>query len=451
MEYTIEDITPVKKHISISVPAEEANAAIYAAIAMYRRDTDIKGFRKGKVPTSLIESRFKKQIYSEATTDLINTHINQIFQETELSPVSRLDVDAGELEKDTPFAYTVSFEVVPAFELPSYTGLKAEQERVEIKDEDVGKVLDRLRDNLAELVVIEEDRPATEGDTVVIGFAAFEGDKPLPGIAADNFELVLGQGHALESFEAIVKGMKTGESAEGEVTFPEDFLNKDLAGKSVTMKITLHAIKEKKLPELDEEFARKAGNYSSVDALKETIANSYRENRAEIVKSAAQQRLLEQLSAGTDFMLPESMVHNQLERMIEEQKHRLERRGKSLDSAGKTEEQLAEEYRSEAESIIRSQLVLLAIARQEGLSVSEKEVDAAIQQMSMRTGRDYNTLRRFHEENNLMFALRDKLLADKAMEYVYHNADITQIDAKDLTSRPEAGPQETDTEDEQQT
>ncbi|MFW6323761.1 MAG: trigger factor [Desulfovibrionales bacterium] len=428
MEYQIEDLSPVKKKVTVTIPSEEANAAIIATVALYKRTADIKGFRKGKVPSSLVESRFKKDIYSEATTDLLNTQINQILNEKGLSPIGRLDVDAEQLERDKDYEYSFAFEVKPEIELPEYKGLEAEQEKVEVSEAEVNQVLEKLRNNLAQYTPITDVRAPKDGELGVISFQAFQDGEPVPGLKADNFDLPLGEGQALPEFEEVVKKLKTDETAEEEVTFPEDFLNKDLAGKTVTMKVTLHSIKEKKLPEVDDEFAKKAGGFQSVDQLKEAVEKSYMDSRSQIVKSAAQKKLLEQITSQVDFPLPEALGEGQVDALVEDRKERLERRGKSLESTGKTEEELKKELRPDAEDIVKSQLVLLEIAEEEGQEVSSKEIDMYLQQMSMRTGQDYNTLRDFHERNNLMHAIKDKLLADKAMDILYENAVIKEVE-----------------------
>jgi trigger factor len=425
--------------VTVTVPAEEVNAALIATVALYKRGADVKGFRKGKVPSSIIESRYRKEVYSEATSDLLNTQINQILNEKGLNPLGRLDVDAEQLEKDKAYEYSFSFEVKPDIELPEYKGLETEQETIEVGESEINEVVEKLRNNLAQYVPIADVREPQDGEVAVISFQALKDGEPVPGLKADNFELPLGEAQALPQFEEIVKKMKTDETLEEEVTFPEDFLNEELAGDTVTMKVTLHSVKEKKLPEVDEEFAKKAGGFSSVEQLRQAIEKSYVESRTQIVKSGAQKKLLDQLASKVDFPLPDSMVGAQTDGLLEERKNRLERKGKSLESTGKSQEELREEMRSQAEEIVKSQLLLLEIAEEEGLEVSSQEVDMYIQQMSMRTGQDYNTLRDYHERNNLMHAIKDKLLADKAMDILYENAHIKEVPAKEA---PEAAEQE---------
>ena len=427
MEYQIEDVSSVKKKVVVQVPEEEARGALAATIALYRKDVDIKGFRKGKVPSSVIEGKYKKQIYSEATTDLINTHINQIMNEMQTTPLSRIEVDAQELTKGEPFEYSFSFEVAPEFELPEYKGLSVEEKDVQIVEEEVQEVIDRVRENLAEYIMVDQPRKPKEGEAVVIDFQAYKDGKPIEGVKAENFQMTLGEGNALPEFEELVLEMEQDEEKEKEITLPDDFLNPELAGKDVLMRVRLKSIKQKQLPEVDDELAQKAGGFETVKDMREAIENSYTASRKELNKSEAQKNMLDELKAKVEFELPESVVNGYLDQKIQELKSKLEKNGKSLESLGKSEDEFREDFRPEAEDNAKAHLFLLAVANNEGLSVENSEIDAMIQRMAQQSGQDPMDLKKFYEENNLLFALKDRILADKAMDLIYDNASVTLV------------------------
>jgi trigger factor len=430
MEYKVEDVSPVKKKIKVSVDQEEADAAITTTVALYRSSTDIKGFRKGKAPGDLIESKFRKQIYQEATQDLINYQLNEIMSELKLEPLSKLDVDAGELARGESFEYTVSFEVLPEFELPEYNGLVVEQEEPQVVESEVDSVIERIRDNTAELQKVEEKRQPEDGEVATINFTAFENGEPFGDIKADNFDLPLGEGQALPEFEEIVKGLKPDESGEGDVNFPEDFINADLAGRTLAMKIELKGIKKRVRPEVDEELAQKAGGFESVEQMREAIRNSYLETRKTLAKSQAQKKLLDQLLEKVDFALPESMVEENIDNMVADYKRKLEEQGRSLESTGKSGPEIRDSFREEAERLVKSQVLLLGVAKREGIEVQREEVHEYLRQSAIRNNQDFEAVLRFYEDNNLMFALRDKLAADKAIDLIYANAEIKEVPAE---------------------
>ena len=427
MEYTVNQLSPVKTQVTVSVPAEEANAALASAVAMFRSRTDLKGFRKGKVPSSVVEQRFKKEIVSEATTDLINVHINEIMGELKLSPLSGLDVSEASLTKGEPLEYTFSFEHAPAFELPEYKGQAVEEEDVVVSEADIESVIERVRKNLAEVKPLSENRPAKDGEIVSVTFEAFENGAPIPGVRAENFELTLGEGQALPAFEDLVKTIASGSEGEGEVTFPADFINTELAGRTVTMKVAVHVIKERTLPPVDDELAKKAGNFENLDKMREAITMSYKKSREDLHRSSAQKKLLDSLLATLDFPLPPAVVEQQLGQMVEDFVGQLERRGKSLESTGKTLADLQGEMRPRAEELVKTQIFLSAVALKEELTVTPQEMDAFFYRLSTQAGQDVIMLKRYYEDNGLMIMVRDKLLCDKAADLIYANALVTKV------------------------
>ncbi len=432
MEYQVEELTPVKRTVKVQVPADEVLASLQTTIALYQRDAQMDGFRKGKVPMSVVEGRFRKQIYSEATTDLVNLHINQIMNETKFTPVSRIDFDGGELERGAEFSYSLNFEVMPEFELPNYEGLTVEEEEPEVNEEEVQAVFERIRNQLAELVEEAEVRKPVDGDVVVINFAAYEDGKAIDGVHAENFQMVLGEGQALAAFEDIVKTMTRGEVKEEDLSFPEDFLNPELAGRTVRMMIKLVTLKKKVLPEIDDELARKAGGFTDLEQMRLAVRKSYLDSRIQLHRSMAQKKILDQLLALTEFPVPDSLLEGHLGHLIMDFTNRLEQRGKSLESTGKTLEGLREEFRADAENMARSEVFLLTVAKKEALEVSEQEIDFHFRQMAARTGQDFTQLKKYHMENDLIIPIHNRMLADKAMELLYSKAEIKKVPAGSL-------------------
>ena len=269
VEYTVEDLSPVKKKVAITTDPKEVEAAIMGAVALYKTSVQIDGFRKGKVPASVIEQRFRDRIYEEARQDLVNVHINEVMSKLDVTPVSGINMVDGEpvMERGKGMNYSIEFEVLPTFDLPPYEGMEVEQEKTIVDDAEVEEVVERIRRDRAKLVPVDGDGPAVDGQVANIDFCAYENGQPLEGIKADGFDLALGEKQALEDFENLVKTIKLGCEAEGDITFPEDFLAKDLAGKTVTMKVKVHAIKERQLPAVDDELAKAVG-VENVEKLK---------------------------------------------------------------------------------------------------------------------------------------------------------------------------------------
>ncbi|MFW6178452.1 MAG: trigger factor, partial [Desulfohalobiaceae bacterium] len=187
MEYQVQDLSQVKKRVQVQVPAEEVNAALEATIAFFRKDLKISGFRKGKVPSSLVESKFKKDVYQQAGQDLLNVHFSQVFGELGVEPLSGIEVEEmGQMERDQDFNYSFNFEVRPEIELPEYHGLQATQRKVEVTPEMVENMLSRLQHEQSALVLLQEDRPPQDGEVAVMNFAAYKDGQLIPGAKSDN-------------------------------------------------------------------------------------------------------------------------------------------------------------------------------------------------------------------------------------------------------------------------
>jgi len=436
MEYTVNEVSPVETRVEITVPAEEVGAALAVTTALYRQNLDLRGFRKGKVPSSIVESKFRKQIMREAANELMNVHINEIMSSLKYLAIAKLDVSPVELEKGKGIDYTLTFEHCPEFELPEYKGLDVEEEEALASEDEIGKVIERIRGNLAELKVLKEDRLPADGDVAVVSFHASQDGEPLPGVRAENFQLSLGEGQALPDFENLVKQTLPGGTSTGSMTFPADFINQELAGKTVDMTVTVHVIKEKELPPVDDELAKKAGSFENLDKLRDAISRSYVQSRQQLYKATAQKKLLDGLLEKVDFPLPPAMVEEQINLLVEDAKHKIERTGKAPEALGKSDEELRAEFEPKAKEIVKTQLFLVKLSEKEGIETTPQEMDAYFMQIASRTGQDVLAVKQHYEQNGLIIPVRDKLLADKAMEFVYTQAKVVKIPVKD--AQPEA-------------
>ncbi len=428
MEYQVEELTSLKKKVSVKVPAEEVNAALGAAISIFKKDLKLKGFRKGKVPSHIVEKRFKKDIYSQAQVDLINVHFNQIFNELQIEPIAGINLDViDSFERDKDFSYAFSFEVKPQIDLPEYHGIKVKKRKINVRDDEVEKVIERIRKQNSKLELTGEDRNPQDGDVVVIDFETYENGEPLEKFKGTDIELALGEGESLKEFEDIVKSLKPGEKGEGVVPIPEDFINPDVAGKTLTMKVHLKTIKERKYP-TDEELLEKF-NLKSMDELYEQVRKNLSDFKESIERMVVQEKIMEYLLSNVDFPLPESLVNDHINYLIEREVEMEEKRGRRISAS---EEELKEKYRKQAERSVRAHLVLLEVAKKEELTVTNEDFYREFLKEALNTGEPVDKIREYYEKNNLMFALRDRILADKAMEKLYGYANIEEVEDDEL-------------------
>lgn len=432
MEYTVEDLTPVSKKITVSVSPEEVEEIIVQTLTTYRERVELDGFRKGKVPLSMVESRFRSQVYPEATQNLVNMNVAEIMREKGFTPLSGMEVDAAVVERGKDFSYAFSFEVLPDIELPDYSNLAFEIETIEVTDPMAEAIIERMRFDKATEVPVEEDRLPQDGDLVEMDFAAYENGELMKDVQAKNYKMELGMRSALAELDNLIKATRKGQENEADITFPEDFPNPFLAGKTVTMKITLHQLLKRELPEMDEAFLKDMAEVDSVDALREAVKEAYARSYADNQRAHAQGDILEKMVTGCDYPLPESYVEIFVHHLLRDWRANIEKQGGNMKDLGKTPQELREQVLPEAQRIARTQMLLLAIARKENLKVSDNDMMRELMQTAWKTGQDYNELREAYMQSGMYSHLRDRLLADKAMEFMFSKAIVTEVPAKKI-------------------
>ena len=429
MQYTVEDISPVKKTVRVTVPAAEVDATLDQQVARYRQSVVLDGFRKGKAPLALVEKRYAKDIYDEAGSELINGNIAEILKELDHDPMSGINFDGEGISRGKEYTYSFTYEIMPAFDMPAYEGMAVEQDIVEVKDDEIDSVVDRVRRSMAPLKDLEEKRLPVAGDVASISFAGFDdAGEPVPGVSGEKFQVNVGEKQVIADFETLLCSILPGESGEGNVTFPDDYHSKELAGKTVTMKITVDSLQTRTLPEVTDEFAKQAGGFDTVEAMRDSVRSSYERNRTDMAKAKAQSLLLEKLLAQAEFPLPEGMVERYMANILGEQAEKLQRQGQDVASIKEEDlEAMKTSAKTEAEKYAKTQIFLLTIAKNEKLEASPQEMEATLRQMAARGGHDFGALREHYVNNNLLPALRDRILADKAMDTVYGKAAVTEV------------------------
>lgn len=437
MEFAVEAVSTTRKKVALSLTADDVNAAIAKIVAEYRKDLTLPGFRKGKVPASVVERRFGDDIRGRATSEAVNDALLKALEAESLRPLSRPETDNTALvEKNAPFACSLQFDVLPDIAFPPYEGLDAEEDACDVTDAEVDEIIERLRSSMAEQKDVTEARAPRDGDVVDVDYAGFEPEEPskaVDDVKGEHFSIVLGEKQALDDFEALVKTAQVGEEKEGIVSFPEAYGHAALAGKKVLFRIKLNAIRERILPEVDEAFAKKTG-HDDLEKLRTAIVEHTRNNKKQAARSTAMRALFDGLMAQVTFDIPETMLQSRIERVIGDRRIRLERMGQSLDALGKSADELHEEAKAEAVESLRPQIFLMALAQKENLAVTDQEVEMAIYTMAMRAGQEYRQLREAYYRSGLVHELRDRLLADKAMEFVYSKANVKQTAQADAAA-----------------
>lgn len=373
--------------LTIEVDAEKVNEGLDAAFKKVVKQVNVPGFRKGKMPRSLFEKRFGiESLYQDAVDILLPEAYSNAIDETGIEPVDRPEIDVEQIEKGKALIFKATVTVKPEVQLGDYKGIEVEKFETEVTDEDVQNELTSMQEKQAELVVKEEGK-AENGDTVVIDFEGFVDGEAFEGGKGDNFSLELGSGQFIPGFEEELIGIAAGESKDVNVTFPEEYHAAELAGKAAIFKTTVHEIKGKELPALDDEFAKDVDEeVETLDALKEKIKNQLVDSKKHEAEHHVRDTVVEKAAENTTIDIPSAMVDTELDRMMQEFEQRLQMQGMNLELyfqfSGQDEAALRDQMKADAEKRVRINLTLEAIAKAENIEVSEDEVNEELNKMA---------------------------------------------------------------------
>ena len=373
--------------LTVEVDADTVKAGLDEAFKKVVKQVNVPGFRKGKMPRGMFEQRFGvESLYQDALDVILPDAYAKAIEETGIEPVDRPEIDIEQMEKGKELIFKATVTVKPEVKLGEYKGLEVEKFDTEVTDEDVENELKTLQERHAELV-LKEEGAAEDGDTVVIDFEGFVDGEAFEGGKAENYSLVLGSNSFIPGFEEQLVGVKAGEEKDVEVTFPEEYHAAELAGKPATFKVTVHEIKTKELPELDDEFAK------DVDSEVETLAELKAKTKANLKHSkeheaehAVQDAVVEKATENAEMDIPEAMITTEVDRMMQEFAQRLQMQGMNLELyfqfSGQDEQALREQMKEDATKRVRMNLTLEAIAEAEKIEVSDEEAEEEITKMS---------------------------------------------------------------------
>ena len=425
MNVNVEDISSIKKKVSIEISEDQVAKEVDSFYKDLGKKAKIKGFRPGKVPRNILERYFKDYVKAEVVQKLVQETYPTALSEANLQPVSNPMIDPGEMESGKPFQYSVTIEVKPEIKLEEYLGLNVEGKKEEVKDEEVEERLKALQNLHANLKTIEEARPIQKGDFVIVDYEAKMDGKPLEEGKAIDFTVEVGSDRFIPAFEEKLIGLKSEEEREIEVLFPEDYGYKKWAGKTIAFHVKIKEIKEKILPILDDEFAKDLGDYSSLEELKVKLKQEIEREKKLAFDRQLKDQMIDQLLQKSTFDVPESLVDEQAKTLVSDLKLRLAAQGMKIDSLGVSEEKLQSDYRETAMKQVRTFLILEKIAAQEGITVTDEEVEGRLREISERTRQKYDVVKRHYEKNGLIPEVKAGIMNEKTLNFLLEKANIS--------------------------
>ena len=425
MSLQVEKLEKNMAKLTIEVSAEELDKAIEGAYQKNKGRISLPGFRKGKAPRKMIEQMYGKEVfYEDAANALIPEAYEKALEECTEEIVSSPKIDVVQLEAGKPFIFTAEVALKPEVTLGKYKGIKVDKVEIEVTDAEVDAELDRERESNARTIAVE-DRAVKDGDMTVIDFEGFVDGVAFEGGKGENYPLTIGSGAFIPGFEEALIGANLNEETDVNVTFPEDYQAAELAGKPAVFKCTVKEIKEKELPELDDEFASEVSEFDTLAEYKEDIKKKLAEKKEAEAKSVKEDAVIKAIVDDATMDIPDAMVETQQRQMIEDFAQRIQSQGISMEQymqfTGQTPAMMLEQVKPQALARIQSRLVLEAVVAAENIEATEEEFEEEAKNMGAAYQMEADKVKELLGENGKKQVMQD-ICIKKAVEFVVSNA-----------------------------
>ncbi|MDD2971150.1 MAG: trigger factor [Lachnospiraceae bacterium] len=425
MSLQVEKLEKNMAKLTIEVPAEELEKAIQGAYQKNKGKISLPGFRKGKAPRAMIEKMYGKEVfYEDAANALIPDAYAKELEGNDLDIVSQPKIDVTQLEAGKPFIFTAEVALKPEVSLGKYKAVKIDKIDTAVTDEDVDAEIQKERENNARTITVE-DRAVKDGDMTVIDFEGFDDGVAFEGGKGENYPLTIGSGSFIPGFEEQLVGAEIGKEVEVNVTFPEDYQAEDLKGKAVVFKCTVHEIKEKELPELNDEFAGEVSEFETLAEYKEDVKKKLAEKKEADAKNAKEDAVITAIIEDAKIDIPDPMLATQQRQMVEDFAQRIQQQGLSIEQyfqfTGLTPETFMEQTKPQAERRIKSRLVLEAIVAAEKIEVSDDEFNAELEKMAEQYKMEIDKIKEMVGEYETK-QIKEDIAIQKAVEFVVSSA-----------------------------
>lgn len=425
MSLQVEKLEKNMAKLTIEVSAEELEKALEGAYHKNKNRISIPGFRKGKAPRKMIEQMYGKEVfYEDAANALIPQAYDKALEECTEDIVSSPKIDVTQIEAGKPFIFTAEVALKPEVTLGKYKGVEVDKADVEVSDEEVDAEINKERENNARTITVE-DRPVKDGDMTVIDFEGFVDGVAFEGGKGEDYPLTIGSGSFIPGFEEALIGAQIGVETDVNVTFPEDYQAQELAGKPAVFKCTVKEIKEKELPELDDEFAGEVSEFDTLAEYKEDVKKKLAEKKETEAKNAKEDAVIEAIIADASMEIPDAMVETQQRQMVEDFAQRIQSQGLSMEQymqfTGLTPDKLLEQIKPQALKRIQSRLVLEAVVTAENIEASEEDFEAEVAKMAEAYKMEADKVKEVLGENGRKQVMED-ICVNKAVTLVVENA-----------------------------
>ena len=418
MSLQVEKLEHNMAKLTVEVAAEDVEKALQAAYLKQRKQINIPGFRKGKVPRQMIEKMYGPEVfYDEAANNMIPDAYAKAYDESELDIVSQPKIEVVQMEKGKPFIFTAEVATKPEVTLGDYKGLKVDKVSTRVTQKEVDEEIEKERERNARTIEVT-DRAVQDKDEVTLDFEGFVDGVAFEGGKGEDYPLTIGSGSFIPGFEEQLIGAEIDKEVEVNVTFPKEYHSEELAGKDATFKCTVHTIKAKELPELDDEFASEVSECETMDAYRAEVKKNIKERKERTGKEKKENQAVDQAIENAQMDIPEAMIEFQVRQMADDFARRIQQQGLTVEQyfqfTGMTAEKMLEEMRPQAEKSIKTRLVLEAIVKAENIEVSDERVEEELTKMAEAYQMEVEKLKEFMGENEKK-QIKEDLAVQKAI------------------------------------
>jgi trigger factor len=425
MKVEIKEINSCMKELKIEVPKDAVSEEYENVYQELGKKVKIKGFRKGKVPRNVLERNYKDTVESDVMQNLISDSYFKALQENEIRALGKPKVDNIELKIDSPFSYTAIVEIVPEIKVSDYKGLEFTKKVVKISDKDVDEELKYLRERMAKYEV-DENSPAEEHDYIIISFESFIDNTPDEEGKRENLPVTIGRKMIYPELENKLIGMKKGENKEIEITFPEDYTDKKVAGKDVKFNVTVNEVKKRILPDLNDDIAKEIGEYKTLEELKNTMKEEMIKMEGQQADTRLRRNIVDKLIEMNEIEVPKILVEEEMRLMFYDTQQRLKAQGYDLDDAAIELDKIKEGFKEPANREVKSYLIVDKISELEKVEVAEKEMDEKIQDIAKSINQDFHAFKQKMIENGSIEKLRNQMGRDKTLDILINDYTIIE-------------------------
>lgn len=425
MSLQVEKLEKNMAKLTIEVPASDLEKALQSAYKKQKNKISLPGFRKGKVPRQMIEKMYGAEIfYDDAANELIPKAYAEAYDECDLEIVSRPEINVVQIEKGKAFIFTADVATKPEVTLGEYKGLEVDKVSTRVTQKEVDAKIQEEAEKNARTITVE-DRAVQDGDEVILDFEGFVDGEAFEGGKGENYPLTIGSGSFIPGFEEQLVGAETEKEVEVKVTFPEEYHAEELKGKEAVFKCTVHEIKAKELPEIDDEFAAEVSEFDTLDEYKADVKAKIKEEKASEGKRKQEDQVVEQAIKNASYEIPEAMIDTQVMQMADEFAQRMQSQGLTMEQyfqfTGMTAEKMMEELKPQAVKRIETRLVLEAVAKAENIEISDEKLDEEITKMAEAYKMEADKLKEFMGENEKK-QMKEDMAVQEAVTFLVENA-----------------------------